>query len=84
MLKKRFILRMWACGVVSLYKHRYFPSTDQCRTDTPPQTKTRPIKFIDLLPPFFILGLGLSLSILSFAIECFVGYLKGKYGIFNW
>ncbi len=67
---------MWACGIVALYKERYFPSADQCRTDVPPKTNTGPLKLVDLTGPFFLLGLGLSLSIMIFIIECLVMYLK--------
>ncbi len=69
---------MWSFGIVSLYKNRYFPSTDQCRTFVPPSTKTRLLKIEDLIPAFFILGVGLSFSITTFFTEILTGFLKKK------
>ena len=67
--KIRFILRMWASGTVSYMMREHFPVATKCRTDSPPETYIRTLTLTDLAAAFLILGIGLSLSILAFAIE---------------
>lgn len=68
-LKISFILRMWASGTVSHMEREHFPVATKCRTDNPPETNIRTLTLTDLAAAFLILGIGLSLSILAFAIE---------------
>ncbi len=60
---------MWASGTVSHMMRAHYPLATTCRTDNPPETKLRPLTLTDLAAAFFILGIGLSLSILGFAIK---------------
>jgi len=59
--------------MVALYKLRHLPSTNQCGTDQPPETKTGALKFVDLVAAFFILLVGMSLSVLAFVAEILAG-----------
>ena len=70
------MLRLQSSGIIALYKLRHMPSTDECNTDVPPETKTRSLNLTDLAPAFLILGIGLSLSTLEFLIETLIKYLK--------
>jgi len=60
---------MWASGTVSHMIKEHFPVATKCRTDNPPETNIRTLTLTDLAAAFLILGIGLSLSILAFAIE---------------
>jgi len=54
------------------YQVDYFQATNKCRTDVPPKTRIGSLTLLDLSPAFFILGLGISLSVLSFLLEIIV------------
>lgn len=69
----RFVLRIHASGIVALYKLRHLPSTNQCGTDNPPETKIGALDFVDLVAAFFILGVGMLLSVLAFIAEILAG-----------
>ena len=69
LFKLRFILRMWASGTISYIKGNHFPVASKCRTDNPPESNTRSLTLTDLAAPFFILGVGLSISIVAFIFE---------------
>ncbi len=64
--------------MVALIKKSYFPSTQKCRTDVPPETKTRVLTLLDLAPAFLIFGIGLSISLIAFLIEIIANCVFGK------
>lgn len=64
--------------MVALIKKSYFPSTQKCRTDVPPETKTRVLTLLDLAPAFLIFGIGLSISFIAFLIEIIANCVFGK------
>jgi len=66
--------------MVAFTKKSYFPSTQKCRTDVPPETQTRALTLLDLAPAFLIFGIGLSLAFLSFLVEVVVYYILRKNG----
>ena len=68
--------RLQASGIIALYKLRHMPSTNECNTDVPPETKTRSLNPTDLAPAFLILGIELTLSMLAFFIEVLAKYEK--------
>lgn len=63
------ILRLWANGRIAYDRKSYFHGTGQCRTDDPPKTRIGSLTLLDLSPAFFILGLGVPLSVLFFLLE---------------
>ena len=65
----RIILRYWANGIYSRFKKAYFQATNKCRTDVPLKTKIGPLTLLDLSPAFLVLGIGISISVLSFLLE---------------
>ncbi len=66
---KRFFLRINGAGIIDLNKKKFFPSTMKCRTDIPPETKTRSLTLLDMTFAFVILGFGLVVSVLAFLAE---------------
>lgn len=69
---------MWASGTVSYMMRKNYPLATTCRTDNPPETKIRPLALADLAAAFFILGIGLSLSILGFVIEIWFRWMINR------
>jgi len=65
-----------AAGIIDLYKKKYFPSTKQCRTDIPPETKTQSLTLVEFGAAFMILGVGLTLSLLAFLTEIISKYFS--------
>ena len=63
---------------MDLCKKKYFPTTDKCRTDVPPETKTRSFTLLDLTAAFFIFGVGISLSVLAFLIEMMINFVSRR------
>jgi len=68
-LSLSFESRLWSGGLISYFRNKYFPSTDQCRVDAAPDSNCKPLTLVDLSPAFFVLGIGISLSILAFLLE---------------
>jgi len=58
-------------GLVDHWKKVYIPSIGQCDLNNyqKSQKKTKPIRLIELSSAFFVLGIGLGLSILAFLME---------------
>lgn len=72
--------RLQQAGMLPHMVKKYFPyDTKQCDANAPPESKTRPLKLIDLAATFLILGIGLALSVCSFLVEITFGYLTKKY-----
>ena len=63
--------RLMEAGLVDHWKKVYIPSIGQCDLNTyqNSQKKTKPIRLIELSSAFFVLGIGLGLSILAFLME---------------
>jgi len=53
-------------------------SSKECLTDTPPDSRPKPWKMIDLSPAFLVLLVGVILSLLAFIGEALVARLSGK------
>jgi len=60
--------------IVNLHK-KDWKTTDRCRVDKPPKSKTRVLTLTDLSPAFLILGVGFSLSGFGFAMEVLSKYI---------
>lgn len=60
---------MWASGTISHMMREHFPVATNCRTDHPPETNKRPLTLTELAAAFLLLGFGLSVSVLAFAVE---------------
>lgn len=71
----RVFQRINAAGIIKLYTAKHFPSTKNCRTDVPPQSKTHSFTLVEFTAAFFILGVGLTLSLLAFLAEVISKYL---------
>lgn len=67
---------MWASGLVVYSHNKDWKSTDRCRVDKPPETKTRVLTLTDFSPAFLILGFGLLLSGFVFVMEVLSKYVS--------
>ena len=77
-VNSRIVLRYWANGIYSRYKKAHFQATNKCRTDVQPKTRIGSLTLLDLSPAFLILGIGTSLSVLSFLLEIIFARLIGQ------
>lgn len=67
--QSRLNMRLWDFGMWNKLRDLYIPIKKQCQANTPPATRVRPIKLIDLTSAFLLFGLGTALSILEFVLE---------------
>ena len=65
----RFAMKLSENGLVAHLKKKYIPPSDQCRVDKIPDAKLEAVKLNELTIVYLILGVGLTLSILSFLLE---------------
>ncbi len=62
-------LLLWANGLVDYGRRTFKLTANECRVDKPLEAKTRTLTLLDLSAAFFILGVGLSLSLFCFVVE---------------
>lgn len=68
---------MNSAGLVEYWKKRSSMNIDMCMLGkTKAEGKPKPIKLIELSSAFFVLGVGIALSTVTFLIERFVHFLK--------
>lgn len=76
----RFFMYFWDFGLTNFLMRKYLPGTVHCRADQKPKGQSQSFKLVDLTSAFFLLGVGLCLSSLTFMLETFTGrYLSPLY-----
>ena len=63
------MIKFWDYGYTWYWKNKYLPIAPECRVDVPLEGKMKPLTRTDLSFTFLILGVGISLSFLTFLIE---------------
>ncbi len=56
----------------------YFPVQNQCRADAKRGGRTSPIKLLDFIGTFLLLGIGIGVSFIIFIIELILGMKTRK------
>ena len=66
---------MWETGLGDYWRKKHSPPPYKCFiTNNPERPKNAPLKLEDLSSAFFILGIGIGLSIFVFIVEKIVAY----------
>lgn len=65
----RFIPLTWQMGFYDYLKKTYFAVNDRCRVDNAPTGKTSPMKLVDFVGAFVLVGIGYAISTIAFIVE---------------
>lgn len=75
-----FIAKILEAGLEDLWLKRYFPPFLRCHAFGFSPKRKQSIKLVDFEGVFFLLGLGLGVSFISFLLELIVFYKKSHSG----